>query len=76
MPVPRKEVALDLYEQGFSSREAARLSGLSSSYVRSLARDSGIARRPGRPPSLMPDNFTTSKGAVVRPDAAPGKVER
>jgi DNA-binding CsgD family transcriptional regulator len=47
----RKSYALALYEQGFSSRETARLAGLSSSYVRSLVRDAGIARAPGRPPS-------------------------
>lgn len=49
----RKAYALALYEQGFSSRETARIAGLSDSYVRSLMRDAGVARAPGRPPSIF-----------------------
>lgn len=52
--VTRKGAAIDAYLTGHSSREAARLCGLSSSYVRSLIREAGISRPVGRPPSMMP----------------------
>lgn len=49
----RKAAAIDFYEQGLSSRAVAKIVGLSDTYVRSLMRDAGIARAPGRPPSLF-----------------------
>lgn len=51
--ITRKAAAIDLYEQGHSSRAVAKIVGLSSTYVRELMRDAGIARPPGRPPSLF-----------------------
>ena len=51
--ITRKAAALDFYEQGMSSREAAKRAGLSSTYVRSLIRDAGISRPVGRPPSMF-----------------------
>jgi hypothetical protein len=44
-----KHIALDAYEAGHSSREAARIAGLSSGYVRDLIRFAGISRPVGRP---------------------------
>jgi len=45
----RKAIALDAYLAGHSSRSAARLSGLSRSYILRLARELGISRPVGRP---------------------------
>lgn len=56
----RKTIALDLYEQGHSSRAVARLSGISSSYVRKLVAEAGIGRPVGLPGRPRNDN---SKGA-------------
>lgn len=47
----RKAVALQAYQAGYSSRAAARLSGLSRSYLLRLASDLGITRPVGRPRS-------------------------
>jgi hypothetical protein len=45
----RKHRALDAYLAGHSSREAARIAGVSSSYVRELIHMAGISRPVGRP---------------------------
>lgn len=53
MAITRKAAAIDFYEQGYSSREVAKIVGLSDTYVRDLMRDAGIARPVGRPASLF-----------------------
>lgn len=45
----RKAVALEAYQAGHCSREAARIAGLSSGYVRDLIRWAGVSRPVGRP---------------------------
>lgn len=45
----RKAIALEAYQAGHSSREAARMAGMSSSYVREMAQALGISRPVGRP---------------------------
>lgn len=45
----RKGLALEAYEAGHSAREAARIAGLSGSYVRVLIGLAGISRPVGRP---------------------------
>lgn len=47
--MPRKAIALEAYEAGYSSREAARIARLSSGYVRDLIRFAGVSRPVGRP---------------------------
>lgn len=43
----RREKMVAAYREGHSSRHVAHLFGVSDSYVRSIMRDEGIARRPG-----------------------------
>jgi hypothetical protein len=47
----RKAIALNAYLAGHSSRAAARIAGLSPSYVKALASMAGISRPVGRPRS-------------------------
>jgi transposase len=45
----RKAIAIEAYLAGYSSREAARIAGMSSSYVREMAQALGVSRPVGRP---------------------------
>ena len=44
-----KAIALEAYQAGYSSREAAHIAGLASGYVRDLIRWAEISRPVGRP---------------------------
>lgn len=45
----RKQIALEAYQAGHTSREAAHIAGLSPNYVRALIGMAGISRPVGRP---------------------------
>jgi hypothetical protein len=45
----RKAIALDAYQRGHTARSAARVAGLSGSYVRQLISWAGVSRSVGRP---------------------------
>lgn len=47
----RQERMIEAYRDGLSSRQVARMFGMSDSYVRDLARQAGIARPVGAPKS-------------------------
>lgn len=47
--MPRKAIAIDAYLAGLSARAAARVAGLSHSYVRTIIGEAGISRPVGRP---------------------------
>jgi len=50
----RREKIVAAYQRGQCSRSLAAIFGITDSHVRSVVREAGVARRPGRPKQFPP----------------------